>query len=255
MPQAPFAHALAANDAGIALSLAVFTDRPHVLAQLREDAVNAGFHVTTAQGVAALLDGDAHPLGEVVLFDCPDATAAALAALSRLDMRVRQAGAHLIVSTSLRALDDVFGCIDQSGAQLLVDPDRADYVIALGRVRALAPCHALRELAESDRMALLRLSEQVEAIAARLERMDRGDGAGDGRVQAPALAFAAAPGEAEQALLRQPRAPLPPARLVRTILRHRQQRARFFGADLFSDPAWDMTSKISEKSIYTNAMH
>jgi DNA-binding MarR family transcriptional regulator len=238
MAQAPFSHALAANDAGVALSLAVFADRPHVLAQLREDAVNAGFHVTAAQGVAALLHGDAHPLGEVVLFDCPSADAPALAALARLDMRMRQSGAHLIVSTTIEALDDVFGCIDQSGAQLLVDPGRADFVIALGRVRALAPRHALRELAEADRMTLLRLSEQVEAIAARLNELDLdGDGS---RVRAPALAFASAPGDAEQSLLRKPRPPLPHPKLVRTILRQRQQRTRFFGADLFSDPAWDM---------------
>lgn len=238
MPQAPFSYALAANDAGLALSLAVFADRPHVLAQLREDAVNAGFQVTTAQGLETLLANQAHPLGEVILFDCPSADAEALAALSRLDMRVRQSGAHLIVSTTMDALDAVFGCVDQSGAQLLVDPARADFVIALGRVRALAPGHALRELAEADRMALLRLSEQVEAIAARLDRMDRRD-VGDDRVCTPALTFNAAP-VGEAGLLRQPCPALPHPRLVRSMIRQRQQRARFFRADLFSDPAWDM---------------
>jgi hypothetical protein len=209
-----------------------------VLAQLREDAVNAGFQVTAAQGISALLAGDAHPLGEVILFDCPQAEPAALAALARLDMRVRQSGAHLIVSTTMDALDGVFGCIDQSGAQLLVDPGRADFVIALGRVRALASAHALRELAETDRMTLLRLSEQVEALAAQLSRLDRDEDAG-ASLNAPALGFHHAP-EGEAVLLRQPRPALPHPRMVRQMIRHRQQRARFFRADLFSDPAWDM---------------
>ncbi|MFM5906481.1 MAG: MarR family transcriptional regulator [Novosphingobium sp.] len=244
MAQAPFLvapldQAIAANDAGLALSLAVFADRPHVLAQLREDAVNAGYQVTSSQGLAALLDGDAHPLAEVVLFDCPVPDGSALAALARLDMRVRQSGAHLIVSTTMDALDAVFGCIDQSGAQLLVDPGRADFVMALGRVRALAPGHALRELAEADRMALLRLSEQVEAIAARLGGLDRDADFDGDRVRAPALSFTAA-SDSEQGLLRKPKPALPHPRLVRSMIRQRQQRARFFRADLFSDPAWDM---------------
>lgn len=244
MSQAPFAHsrsallaeAFAANDADAALSLAVFADRPHVLAQLREDAVNAGYHVTSAQGVSALTSGDAHPLGEVIVFDCPVADAQTLAALARLDMRVCQSGAQLIVSTSMEALDAVFGCVDQSGAQLLVDAGRTDFVIALGRVRALSPNHGVRELAEADRFALMRLTEQVEAIVQRLEGFQQG---GDSALRSPALAWAGASAN-ETALVRAAQPALPHAPMVRTILRQRQQRARYFGADLFSDPAWDM---------------
>lgn len=241
MAQAPYFaaqldQAFAANDAGAALSLAVFADRPQVLAQLREDAVNAGYHVTSSQGVAALVSGDAHPLGEVIVFDCPTAEGQTLAALARLDMRARQSGAQLIVSTTMEALDAVFGCVDQSGAQLLVDPARTDFVIALGRVRALAPGRAVRELAEADRFALMRLTEQVEAIAHRLEGLQRN---GDSALRSPALPWSGS-SESEAALLRPADPALPHARVVRTILRQRQQRARYFGADLFSDPAWDM---------------
>ena len=46
MVQASYAYSQAANDAEVALSLAVFADRPRVLAQLREDAAVGGFHVT-----------------------------------------------------------------------------------------------------------------------------------------------------------------------------------------------------------------
>ena len=239
MPQAPFAHAShdpwAANDAGVALSLAVFADRPHVLAQLREDAEAAGFHVTSALGLDAMLDCDPLPLAEVVLVDCPEAAAASLAALARLDIRAAQSGAALIVSTTMDALDDVFGCLDQSGAQVLVDPARTDFIMALGRIRALMPRGRVHDLAEADRITLLRLTEQVGEIAARLG----GFGLQSTRVEAPAFAFAGAP-DADEAQVRRPRAPLPDPRMVRRILRQRQQRARFFDGELFADPAWDM---------------
>lgn len=236
MPQPSFAYALPANDAGAALSLAVFADRPHVLAQMREDAVNAGFHVSVAQPIGVLLYGEPMPLAEVVLVDCPVASPASLAALARLDMRAVQAGAQLIVATSIDALDDVFGCLDQSGAQVLVDPARTDFVLALGRARALMPRGRVRELAEEDRMALLRLTEQVGQIAARLESFGGDDGA---RVANPAFAFHGAP-QVDEPLVRRPRPALPDPRLIRRMLRQRQQRARFFEGDLFADPAWDM---------------
>jgi len=40
--------------------------------------------------------------------------------------------------------------------------------------------------------------------------------------------------------VRTPRPPLPDPRLVRTIIRQRQLRARYFEDGLFADPAWDM---------------
>lgn len=40
--------------------------------------------------------------------------------------------------------------------------------------------------------------------------------------------------------VRQTREPLPDPRMVRDIIRARQMWLRFFGEDLFADPAWDM---------------
>ena len=39
---------------------------------------------------------------------------ATIAKISRLDMRASRAGAHLVISTSVAALDDVFACCDLS---------------------------------------------------------------------------------------------------------------------------------------------
>ena len=248
MSQANFAYSSAANDAaGLPLTLSVFADRLHVEAVVREDAEAAGFRLVAGGPVAALLDDEARALGEVVLVDCPQADAAALAALTRIDLRAAHTGAHLIVSTSVAALDDVFGCLDQSNPQILVDPSRADRVIALGRVLGQVAPLRLRELSEEDRLVLLRLTEQVGQIAQRLEKLETplraveaSDREGAFRFESPRPAFAPAGEDASDRLVRAARPPLPDPRLIRRIIRQRQLRARFFDGDLFGDPAWDM---------------
>src|ERR1700712_10677 len=172
MPQANFAYSSPLEDAaGLPLALSIFADRPHVRDQMRDDAQAAGFRITEVSDVVSLLEGDARPLGEVVLLDCPVISGANLAALARLDLRAANSGALMIVSTSVAALDDVFACLDQSNPQLLVEPSRAERVVALGRVLAQIPSLRVRELGEEDRLMLLRLTEQVAQIAQRLERM------------------------------------------------------------------------------------
>ena len=257
--QSNFAYLTASNDAaGLPLALSIFADRAHVRGQIGDDAQMAGLRLAQSGEIALLLTGgEAQPLGDVVMVDCPGNDAATLAALSRLDMRVAQAGAALVVSTSLAALDDVFGCLDQSGAAILVDPSRADRVLALGRALAEHSGARVRELSDEDRLALLRLTEQVSQIAQRLDRMgadrlglDKLDAvtwpARDGpdsafRFESPLTAFVGADSDDESArLVRAARPALPDPRLVRRIIRQRQLRARFFDGDLFGDPAWDM---------------
>jgi hypothetical protein len=254
MPEANFAYQAPAGDAaaGLPLALSVFADRPHLRAEMEGDAIAAGFRIIQAAELASLLanslGGEARPLGEVVLVDCPVVDGSALAALARLDLRAAHAGAQLVVSTSVEALDDVFACMDQSGPQLLVDPSRAERVIALGRVLARVPQLRLRELAEEDRLVLLRLTEQVAQIAERLDRLSAAapvPGSDSAfRFETPKPAFAAQvpddPGDSSERLIRATRPALPDPRLLRRIIRQRQLRARFFDGDLFADPAWDM---------------
>ena len=173
MQEPDIAYNLPANGAaGVPLALSVFADRSHLREQLRDDAEAAGFRITTAGRLAALLDDQARSLGDVVLLDCPVVDPARLAALARLDLRAAQGGTHLVVSTSIEALDDVFACLDQSNPQILVDPSRAERVIALGEVLTRISSLRLRELSEEDRLMLLRLTEQVGQIAQRLERLE-----------------------------------------------------------------------------------
>jgi len=244
MPQADFVYQPANDAAGSPLAVSIFADRAHLRDEIRDDVAAAGLEVRECDSVAALLEGEPRALGEVVLLDCPEVSGAELAALSRLDIRAARAGAHLVISTTVAALDDVFACCDQSAPDILVDPSRAERVIALGRVLARVPNLRLRELAEDERLTLLRLTEQVGQIAARLESLGADEAAprwnpAAFRFESPARAFSGQ-GSEKEALVRTPRPPLPDPRLVRTIIRQRQLRARFFDGELFADPAWDI---------------
>jgi hypothetical protein len=227
------AAAEAGADASVALS--IYADRAHLRATLREDAQAAGLTVTATGALADLAQGTQAGLGDVVLIDCPQIDAATLAALARLDLRAARGEARLIVSTGVDALEDVFACMDQSSPVLLVDPDRAERVIALGQVLAGLPAGRLRELSEDDRLMLLRLTEQVGQIAGRIDRLDpRTMGTGL-PTDHPAPSSAAAV--------------LPDARLVRRIIRQRQLRARFLDGEIFADPAWDMLLDLTASRI------
>jgi hypothetical protein len=249
MPQSDFAYAPANDVAGLPLAASIYADREPVRDEFREDAEAAGLAVHDCAPLAVLFEGDPRPLAAVVLLDCPQVDAAILTALARLDMRAAHAGARLVITTSVEALDDVFACCDQSAPQILVDPTRAERVVALGRAMVRPPAR-LRELSRDDRLTLLRLSEQVGAIAERLERFDPpGLGVvGEDRVvrfESPHREFAAPP-EGDR---RAQRPPLPDARLVRRIIRQRQMRARYFDAALFADPAWDMLLDLTAARV------
>jgi len=237
-----------ASAAGLQVALSIYADRGHLRASLREDAEAAGLTVCAAGSLDLLLDGQARPLGDVVLVDCPQMDAQRMAALARLDLRAARSEARLIVSTSVEALDDVFSCMDQSAPVLLVDPNRAERVIALGQVLASFPSARLRELSDDDRLMLLRLSEQVGQIAGRIERLAPGPVA-SADVSASAFGFA---GSAREELAQPALATasgLPDGRLVRKIIRQRQLRSRFLDGDLFADPAWDMLLDLTASRV------
>jgi hypothetical protein len=254
MTQADFAYNTPANDSGaVPLAISVFVERAHLRDELCGDAVAAGFRIAELGSLADLIEGEARPLGEVVILDCAMLDPAGYAALARLDLRAKQAGSHLIVFASTETLDAVFGCLEQSQPQILIDPTRADRVIALGRALARLPNLRLRELSDDDRLLLLRVTEQIGQIGERLERLEsplrqlyEGEArapeteAGVFRFESPRRGYDVDPDESGDRLVRAARPALPDPRLIRRIIRQRQLRARFFDGELFADPAWDM---------------
>jgi hypothetical protein len=241
MSVSDFAYDVAGDAAGLPTRIAVFADRAGLRSEMLGDLAGAGFRTIDGGALGALLDGPIVLLGDVVLVDCPDVDAQHLAALARLDMRVAQSGARLIVSTSMHALDDVFAALDQCEPQILVGPTRAERIVAVGRVMADIADPRVREMTEADRLSLLRLSQQVEAIASKLESLSSTGFAAPQRESAEAAASTVARQPTSPArLYDSQKPPLPDPRLVRKVIAGRQARARFFDGALFADPAWDM---------------
>jgi len=238
-------------ETGLGLKVSIFADRASLRDQLREDAQGAGLRVAETSPVNRLLADDAPPLGDVVLLDCPLVDAETLAALARLDGRAARGGAALVVSTSVDGLEDVFGCLDHSSPQIMVSPSRAERLVALGQVMAQLPGRRVRELSDEDRMVLLRLTQQVTEIGERLNSLSPGAAASPAVRDAAAFRFdpPAADKAAGDALVAPAKPQLPEARMVRRIIRQRQLRGRFFDADLFADPAWDMLLDLSAAHV------
>lgn len=240
------------------VAVSIFADRAHVRGQLAEDVADAGFHLlrnaSLAEVLADAFDGAAAAADEIVLLDCPRVDGATLAALSRLDMHIARSGASLVVSTTIEALEDVFACLDQSQPRILVDPTRGERVVALGHELANVTKMNVREQTEEDRIALLRLSEQVAAIARKLDDIVAANGDDGGfaanRLAAPSSGYSGEePGQQDEPLAKPPRPPLPDPRLVRQIIRQRQARSRYFDGDLFADPAWDMLLDLTAARV------
>lgn len=245
-----FSYDTAQDPSGLPARVAIYSDRGRMLREIEEDLSGAGFKTVEGGSLADLLDGPISLLGDVVMVDCPLVDGSTLAALVRLDMRVARAGAHLIVTTSLDGLESVFSALDQSQPQILVDPTRAERLVAVGRTLSQIGNARVREMTEEDRLSLLYLSRQVDAIAHELDKLSGPHGqmarasAGDRQ----AAGWQAMEGQAQQGELRpnsddqmvvlQPQ--LPDPRMVRALIARRQARSKFFDADLFADPAWDM---------------
>lgn len=230
---------------GLPGRVAIFGADAGLRGQVADDLGGAGFATIDGGPVAALCQGPIALLGDVVMVDCPvtgtrGLDGVMLAGLARLDMRVARAGAKLIVATNMAGLDDVFAVLDQSAPQLLVSPSRAERLIAVGRVMGEAGAARLREMGEEDRVALLRLSQQVEAIAHSLDRMAHSPVASNGGLGELRRDFRGLETVGGFGGAKAKAAALPDPRVLRQIIANRQARARFFDAELFGDPAWDM---------------
>ena len=242
-----FSYGAAEDASGLQARVAIFGDNVSSRCEIGEDLRGAGFRTIDGGKITNLLEGPITLLGDVVMVDCPSLDGETRAALTRLDMRVARSGVQLIVSTSIEALDDVFAALDQCAPAILVDPSRADRIVAVGRTLTSISDPRLREMTDDDRLNLLHLSRQVDAIAHELDRLsghrnltakDSKDRLSDFKQE-----FRAAP--ANQILNSGPESgqsswPQPDPRLVRQLISARHARAKFFDRELFADPAWDM---------------
>jgi hypothetical protein len=122
-----------------------------------------------------------------------------------------------------------------NGIEVIVDAEDAERIAAL----AVALSGASRDARVSDVSAdksaarLRQLSEEVSRIAATLARLSAG------------------PSTPPRPLESEPRpdAPAVSSETVRSVIRARRLRARYFPEDLFGDPAWDMLLDLLQAEI------
>lgn len=204
----------------------------------------AGCRTSDGGELDALINGPVLSLGDVVVVECLSVRAEDVGALVRLNERIPAGGANLIVITSLATLDEVFSVFDRASPQILVDPTRSELMIAVGRAIPNVAASRLQEMSDADRASLLRLAEQVETIARKLDRISNLKNDGVEKLSDFKRDFRSA--NAQPLAFSKPivsdasRPNLPDPKLVRSVIAGRQARARFFDAELFSDPAWDM---------------
>lgn len=240
------------------LSLSVVADRIHVRNQMLMDAEAAGFHIIEVNRLDTMCNIDTQPLGDVMLLDCPEGNNQALDALIRINKRAAYTKTALIISTSVDALDDVYGCLNHSSSQILVNPSRAERLIALSQVIIRLSGRQVRELSERDRVVLLRLTEQVSQIAVQMEKFTGLEHHPAALLTKPSGSmFSFKPGSnstvvsecSANSMTRTSRPALPNPLEVRSIIRQRQLRTSFFENGLFADPAWDILLDLTAACV------
>lgn len=140
-----------------------------------------------------------------------------------------------VVSATSALVDPLTARLETSAVELLVDADESERAAALAIATAnrLMPLGVADVASENNAERLRHLSEEVSRIASTLARLSTG------------------PGAPPRPLEPLPAGDLPPlsADVVRSVIRARRLRARYFREDLFADPAWDMLLDLLQAEI------
>jgi DNA-binding MarR family transcriptional regulator/acylphosphatase len=140
-----------------------------------------------------------------------------------------------VVAAPAELIDALVSRIGDGAVEIVIDGNEADRAAALAIVTSGA--HRARRLSDvaSDQSAerLRQLSDEVSRIASTLARLSAGPAAPQ-RPNAPAANEDVPPVSAET---------------VRSIIRARRLRSRYFDSNLFADPAWDMLLDLLQAEV------
>jgi DNA-binding MarR family transcriptional regulator len=140
-----------------------------------------------------------------------------------------------VVSATSDLLDPLAAFLDSGDVELIIDGEDAERATALAVASARSGMPLVLSDIASDNNAerLRQLSEEVSRIASTLARLSTGPGA-------PVRKLEPVPAD-----------DVPPlsADTVRSVIRARRLRARYFREDLFADPAWDMLLDLLQAEI------
>ena len=156
--------------------------------------------------------------------------------LGHVDRDVGHGRYRAIVAAPSELLDAIAASLSDGSVDLVIDGDEA--------ARSAALAVALTETGKPERVSdvaadrsaarLRQLSDEVSRIASTLARLSTGP------TTAPqAAAMPAAAGDVPEVS----------ADAVRTVIRARRLRSRYFDEDMFADPAWDMLLDLLQAEI------
>jgi DNA-binding MarR family transcriptional regulator len=138
-----------------------------------------------------------------------------------------------VVSITPPLLDAVFARLGESPAQVIVNAGPAERAAALALAVSEIPLRASDVASDRSAEQLRQLSDEVGRIASTLARLSAGPGA------TPIISRAEPSPEASPVS----------ADTVRSIIRARRLRSRYFQEELFADPAWDMLLDLLQAEI------
>ena len=158
------------------------------------------------------------------------------ALLERLVDLAESGEASVVASAPHSMIDRLFARFDQPGSQILIDADdvqRAGALsVALSNVGRSA---RVSDAGRDNAVRLRQLSDEMGRIAETLARLS------------------ATPDETGPSALRliSPTRDAPPLSVdvVRSVIRARRLRSRFFAEELFADPAWDMLLDLLQAEL------
>ena len=155
--------------------------------------------------------------------------------LSQVSRDVADGRYVAVVSATAELLDPIAASLGTSEVELIIEADDAERAAALAIVTAKAemPLRVSDVASDNNAERLRQLSEEVSRIASTLARLSTGPGSPIRAVEQPVAGDA------------------PPlsADTVRSVIRARRLRARYFRDELFADPAWDMLLDLLQAEI------
>jgi DNA-binding MarR family transcriptional regulator len=140
-----------------------------------------------------------------------------------------------VVSIARSLIDPAVAILGESPVQLLIEPDAAERAaaFALATSQFALPLSANDIASDQNAERLRQLSDEVGRIASTLARLSTGPS-----IAAPPVYKTVGTGDVSVS-----------AEAIRSIIRARRLRARFFREDLFADPAWDMLLDLLQAEI------
>ena len=157
------------------------------------------------------------------------------AALEQVAADVAEGRYGAVVAAPLGYMDLLAARLPDSAVELVIDGTDAERAAALALVTAAARRpERLHDVASDQSNASLRqLSDEVSRIAATLARLSIGPGQPQRAIEAPPSKDA----------------PNVSVDTVRSVIRARRLRSRFFDEELFADPAWDMLLDLLQAEL------